>query len=512
LNPNEHISTAKKVTSAMTWSFLGKTMFAFLKFLESILFIRLLGSEQFGLYGSLINFLGISTLLISFGFDSVLNKYIPLFKIDRRFQELRSLMRLAFMVRLVVFLPLATGLLLNAENIASLFFHTPSAGLYFKPILLVLALSMIYSLCRIVIDSSFYLKYISITDVVIQSLFLINASIFVYEGFGLSGVLYALVISQILLFVFFFIKFRFILSSLPKENLPHHDDSRPLLSYGLTMYWYAILTFIIGKGLDVLLLGIFLGNMTQIAYYIIAYNLAWYATGFFEMSISGSYVMSLISEHFIQKNFVHLRRIYSGLFELNYILIIPVMFGGIILRNELVATLYSRDNIGAAPFLFLFLVILGIGRHMSITQTFLAILGGEKKLLLSRFIVGTMNVLLAYLFIPRFGAMGMAFATGLSLLASVLYESILLHRLIRLPGCWSFISKTTIASTVMAVPLFLVHSFFIISSPFSLFLLIAGAIILYALLLTPFKPISAENLDFAIRGNPRLGKILQRVM
>jgi O-antigen/teichoic acid export membrane protein len=512
MDEHDQIPTSKKVTAAISWSVPGKVFYFFLKFFESVLLIRLLGSEQFGIYGSLINFLGIITLFLSLGFDSILNKYFPLLKIERRFDDIRSLLRLALIARFVFFVSIACALLLSTNTFAGILFHNLTTGVYFGPILVVLAFSLFYSLFRIIIDSSYHLKYLSSIDIAAQLLFLIIASVCVLKGFGLLGVLYALVFSQAVLFILLFIKFRSVLLRLPQDGAHVDFNAKSFFAYGMTMYLYAILTFLLGKGLDVLLLDIMLGDMTQIAYYIIAFNLAWYSTGLLEMAISGSYVMSLIVENHVQKNHTNLRQIYSGLFELNYILIIPVVLGGILLRNEIIQVLFSSKHAAAAPYFAVFLITLGVSRYTSITQTFLVIINGEKKLLLSRFIVGMLNVLFAFLFIPRFGAMGMAFATGISILLSVLFESILLHKIMQLPNCWSFIRKTFAASIVMMVPLTIGYLVIPLSSLASLLLLISIAVIIYLVLLTRFKPISAENIDFVARGNPRLGKLLRRWM
>jgi O-antigen/teichoic acid export membrane protein len=500
------------VTSAVSWSFTGKALFIFLKFFESVLLVRMLGSEQFGMYGSLVNFLGIAALLLSLGFESVLNKYGPLLAMKGKFNDLRTILRIAFITRITVYLPLAAIILFNPLWCGTALFHQVIPGAYFASILVVLAMMLFYSLFRILIDSTFHLRYLTTSDVVAQILFLGAASLSILWGTGLLGVLYAYVFAEAVLFILFFLKFYSLVSNMPKDEPHDQFHARPFLKYGFTMYMYSLLTFLLGKGLDVLLLGVLLGNMTQIAYYIIGFNLAWYSTGFLDMTISGSYIMSLIVENYEQKNETNLRQIYSGLFEINYIFIIPVVLGGILLRNDIIPVLFSANNSGAIPYFLFFLLILGIGRYTGITQTFLVIVGGEKKLLLSRSLIAGTNILLAILLIPRFGAMGMAFATGIAMLCSALYEGFLLHRLVHLPNSLLFLRKAFLTSIAMMIPLGLEYLFIPRPSPFSLILFIASAILFYAVLLLYFKPISRENIDFLIRGNPKLGRFLQRLM
>jgi O-antigen/teichoic acid export membrane protein len=512
LNTNNQIPTAQKVTSAVSWSFTGKALFILLKFLESVFLVRLLGSEQFGIYGSLINFLGIAALLLSLGFDSVLNKYGPILTMKGKFNDLRTILRIAFITRFVVYLPLAAVILLDPHWCGTTLFHQAIPEAYFACILIVLAFMLFYSLFRILIDSTFHLRYLTTSDVIAQILFLGAASLSILWGTGLLGVLYAYVFAEAVLFILFFLKFYSILLKMPKDG-PHDSfHAKPLLNYGFTMYMYSLLTFLLGKGLDILLLGILLGDMTQIAYYIIGFNLAWYSTGFLDMTISGSYIMSLIVESYEQKNETNLKQIYSGLFEVNYIFIIPVVLGGILLRNDIIHVLYSTNNMGAVPYFLFFLMTLGIGRYTGITQTFLVIVGGEKKLLLSRSLIAVVNILFALILIPRFGAMGMAFATGLAMIFSVVYESYLLHQRIHLPNIFVFLRKTILASLSMMILLALEYQLVPRPSLFSLLLFILTAMIFYGAFLFYFKPISRENIDFLVRGNQKFGWFLQRLM
>src|SRR5690242_13707191 len=188
------MSKAEKITSAIAWNFFGKSLLFVLKFLESLLLVRLLGSEQYGLYGSLLNVEAIAALAISLGLESAMSKFVPQFREEGDYGKLHALMRNVFRVRGIFVAAAVAVLLLGADLLSGAAFHGSLSGFYLRLVAVLLAFVSFQTIFKAYLDLSFRLKFINLLDLAVQTTYLAIAWFLVSRGFGLTAVLLTLIL------------------------------------------------------------------------------------------------------------------------------------------------------------------------------------------------------------------------------------------------------------------------------------------------------------------------------
>ncbi|HUL45316.1 MAG TPA: oligosaccharide flippase family protein [Bacteroidota bacterium] len=497
----QRIGTPQKLMSAVSWNFLGKSSLYILKFFESLLLVRLIGTEQYGMYGSLINIQSIIALVVSLGLESVLSRFVPQLASEQDYGKLHSLLRRVVRVRALILIPVCILFLLTADLLSADLFHGTLSGFYLRLVVALIAVVSFHTIFRAFLDLFYHLRFIALLDIVMQASYLVIAFILVQNGYGLTGVLCTLIGVNSIGLIVLFLKYRRELSLLPPPSGSSKVARGEVFRYSGTLYVLTLLTYVLGKGMDVLLIGILVGDLKQVAFYLIAFNIATYAVSVMDMAVSGSFVASLIVEARTQGNAGMLRKIYGGMFELIYLFIVPIAVGGIILRNDIVQLLYTAQNLAAASMLVIFLVSMSIGKLSSIASTFLVLTDKERTITVARSMFGVANFVLDILLIPRFGAFGAVAATGFVMILATIYESTLLFRLIVPTYSRSYLWKIAASTIGMAIVVLMVRNFLEVSNTVKLpvTVLLGGGSYLACVFL--LKPFSEANIELIRRSN-----------
>lgn len=495
------MNKSQKVVSAVFWNFSGKTGFYILKFFESLLLVRLLGSEQYGIYGSLLNIQSIIALTISFGLENVIGRFLPQFLAEENYNSVHSLLRKILRIRGLSVVLIGCVFFFFSDFISVRLFHASLGGYYLRLAFVLVALVSFHTIFRSFLDLLFQLKFINILDLCTQASYLVIAYILVQCGYGLTAVLITLICVNASALLILAYKYR-----KEKLQLPHTagktvTEKTKVYAYGGALYILNLLNYVLGKGLDVLLIGILIGDMRQVAYYLLAFNVAFYAVSIMDMAVSANFVVSLIVDAHTRNNMETLRKIYCGLFEFIYLFIVPIVIGGLILRTEIIQLLYKAENLPAASFLALFLIAMSVGKLSSIASTFLVLLNKEKIIAVSRTLFGITNLIFDIILIRIMGAFGAVIATGTIMILMSAFESILLHRLIAPRYSLTFLWKTFAVSMTMGGCVYFLNTIWVGPPVFKVPAIILAGTIIYSGGIFLLKPISPENISLIQKSN-----------
>ena len=441
----------RRVTSAVFWNFFGKTFLLAVRFGESVILVRLLGREEYGLYGSLINLEAIAVLVISLGLESAVSRFVPQFRAEGDTGRIRLLLGRIFRVRALLLLPAGAAVVMGGEYISSTFYHGLLPRDLLAAVFALVAIVSFHSIFRTFLDSFFHVKFISMVDAATQGVYLLLAISLVLSGYGLGGVFAALVLSQGAAALILWGKFGKTLRELPAAGPGKSAvGKKRVMEYSWSLYIFGILLYVLGKGLDVLLIGILLGDLTQVAWYMIAFNLAYYSLSVMDIAVSANFIVSLIVDAGTAGNMGLLRKIYTGLFEFIYVYSIPVAAGGLILAPAIVRSVYGAENEGAAILMTVFIAAMTVGKLSSVTSYFLVVLDRERTLVKARAVFGAVNLSLALILIPRWGALGAVAATSAVTVAITLFEAYLVRKILAPRYSPGFVLKTLAATGAMA--------------------------------------------------------------
>ncbi len=486
----------RRVTSAVFWNFIGKTFLLAVRFGESVLLVRLLGPEEYGLYGSLVNLEAMAVLVISLGLENAVGRFVPQLFAEGDTGKIRSLLRRIFRVRALMLVPACAAIVLGGGYISSTFYHGLLPQGLLNAVCALVVIVSFHSIFRTFLDSFFDVRFISMVDAATQAVYLVLAAALVLSGYGLTGVFSALVVSQGTAALILWSRFGTTLRRLPADGTTASTVAgKRVIEYSWSLYLFGILLHVLGKGLDVLLIGTMLGDLTQVAWYMIAFNLAYYSLSVMDIAVSANFIVSLIVEANTAGNKGLLRKIFTGLFEFIYVYSIPVAAGGLILAPGIVRLVYGVGNEGAADLMVLFFVAMTVGKLSSVTSYFLVVLDREKTLVKARAVFGAVNLALALFLIPRWGALGAVVTTSVVMVAITLFEALLIRKILAPRYSPGFLLKTLIAAGVMALAVGMGYRVWDGPAGVVLPALIAAGLLVYLAGIRMLRPFSPEVTD-----------------
>jgi O-antigen/teichoic acid export membrane protein len=143
--------------------------------------------------------------------------------------------------------------------------------------------------------------------------------------------------------------------------------------------------------------------------------------------------------------------------------------------------------------MFVSITITKIG---GIPATLFIAMDKEKVMILSRTIFGISNIVLSIVLIPKYGAIGSVISSSVAGVSGIIYESVVLHKLLCPSYPIDFLWKIICASVIMGVIIYLLKPLlFALSDYIGLFLAILTGVIIYGFLVIKLKPISNEVID-----------------
>lgn len=336
------------------------------------------------------------------------------------------------------------------------------------------------------------MQYIAYGSALQSIVFLVLGLIFIYIGLGVTGLIYANLISNFLMLIcyvalvynkIFRIKFNFNRSTFKYLVLAG-------IPFGIAGYLNIIYSYV-----DRFILSIL--RYPEVANYTLPYTLVMSLS--FILTAYTSSVFPLFSK--ISVNKVNsIKYACEKSFKYLMILIIPMCVGTTLLADRIVYTIYGPDFTGAVPILQLLIWLL---MFMVVTNIGSPLLTATHRERLNMYIIlvcAILNILLNLALIPLYGAIGSSIA---SLLTIGLVNAVLMIYFIRedLRGAKILgpLVKVAISSVVMAAAILLINA-----NNLVLYVLMGAAVYFVTLLL--IGGLSKDDVDFArkiLLGNDR---------
>lgn len=500
--PSRKEGLGQKIASAMIWDYGGYTLLMLLGMALSIVLVRFLGKEKYAIYAFVINLKAMLILLVSFGMDTSISRFVPEWISSEKKGNVRSLLGIILKSRAAILIVLAIPCLLLAGPITRIFLDKDIFTWYVRLMPLFMAPVLFYGPLQTFLVTQYRQRYINIFCFLSASINLIISAWLVAAGYGPGAVILALFASELLLVAAFTRETRsFFPPAVEKKEkaLP----LKRLFTFSFNIYLYSVMLFVMGKGLDIFLLGKLHADLAQITYYSIAFSFAYFSISALDRAFSGGFIVPLITELYTRREGYKLQKVFSGAFQFIYIYALPVTIGGLILAGDLISILFGREYgipVGRlAAVTLLYMVITKFGR---ISASFMTAMDREKQLIFSRFIFGLANVVLNLLLIPRYGAMGAVIGTGIAGILAICYEARILDKILQPSYPAGFLLKVFGASLVMGITVMLVRSRLGPGSIQATMGALAAGVIAYIILLILIKPLTEEVTEFL--GNLKL--------
>lgn len=303
----------------------------------------------------------------------------------------------------------------------------------------------------------------------------------VHLGYGILGLIWTIVAIRILLcFLSFFIIIRLGISPTWKVDWPLCFR---LLKQTITFLLISIITTTYWK-IDVIMLSKMKGAI-EVGFYSAAYRILDILK-----SISLSYIVALFpmisSSYAISKDLFKQHCILSVRYL--FILTFPISLGILILSRNIIVLIYGEEFIKSVVVLQTFIWTIGFLPISLVFAKSLVASHNQRFDLLSNIIAMATNVILNLTLIPRFGYLGAAIATAISISVFSLIQYIYVSRMLFQIPFFDTLSKPFLAGCIMGIFTFLLRDL-------NLFFVVVSSACLYIFTLYTLKTFSAEEVS-----------------
>lgn len=442
-NPNLYLrDSVKKITKGSSVVFFGQGLSKFLSLVFAVLIGRLLGPSSFGVYALAMTVTALSTRFSRIGLDKSLIRYIPVYQ-NRELQLLKGLMTNAFIISGFVSISLGVTLFFIAPWVAQAWFKDSSLTVPLKVSSLIIPLTTMNNL---IIQSlrGFQSMTKLVTLRIFQGLVKIPFSaLLVMLGFGIVGVLWG-VVGALIMTIVLGVYLLFEITPTNSFKSERKTRTRAWLRYAVPLFLAGFSQLIMTKT-DIVMLGFFASN-AEVGAYKGAVNLSIMIT--FGLAAVNTAFAPLISEIYEKDNKTELGHLYR--FVTRWIAVISLIVSlPLVLYPFQILKFYGSGFTRAATPLVALVGFYLIGSGVGSVGQMLQMSGHQDYVLFINVVTAILNVGLNLWWIPKFGILGAAFATGIPLAANNVLELIIVRKKMGLlpfgPGYFKLIVPVAIS-------------------------------------------------------------------
>lgn len=415
----------QKIVANMGWLLFDKVLRMGVGLVVGVWIARYLGPGKFGILNYAVAFVGMFGGFTTLGLDSIVVR-----ELVNRPDAKATILGTSFVLKF------AASLISSFLAVVSIHFVKDDA-LVKIAVAIIAGTMLLQSLdvIRFWFDSQVKSKYVVISQ---NGAFLVMSVVKVFlllHKASLIWFVWVILFESILAAIGFVFYYQFVNEKIQKWNffLPEAKsllrDSWPLILTGLAIFVYMRISQV--------MLGSMLGD-NEVGIYAAAMRVSeiWY---FIPTIVLTSVYPKLVqlyrdNEAQYEKKLLRIMCVFFW-FSLAGVLLI------IVFSNTIVAMLYGKAYSASAPVLSVH-IFTGIMVNMSIIFSHRYILRNQQKISLYGTIIGAAaNILLSYLFIPQYGAVGAAAATMVSQFIPTIFVTIFFDRsvgMIFLKSIWSF--------------------------------------------------------------------------
>lgn len=428
-----HIRVAKGVV----WNYINKILEFGIAACFSIIVGRTLGPKIYGSYNLIMSFTATLILFFSFGFESIMNKFIPQLNRKGFYKNILKLYKDLFVKRLIILLFLALVVFIASSFFSDYFSEKVFLELRILIVCVLLAIGL-KDMMVAFFTSLLRIREITIIRTISQILGLgIVITLFLLVSPSLEAVLWSFLLSIMCLLFIGWVIFK---KSFGNSNESFNEIKRQpsdkiisqeMIKFGFYIWLINISTFLINGQINLLLLGALLKDTLQVGYYSTAL-LFGYLPGVFISALAGIF-LPILSEVNIKQGKEGLSKIINGLAKMLILTLIPIIFFLGWFTKPIILAALGEKFIPSVPLIQVYTIFaaLGVLGLTHLTTNTLYTVGLERIVLVVRVICGILNIGLVFILVPPFGAVGAVLSLCISVIITQSTEFIIVCRNVR---------------------------------------------------------------------------------
>lgn len=402
------MSITKTALKNITSLFGAQIITSFLTPILLIYIARTLGDEMFGKYSFILSLVGIFLVISEFGIKSVAIRDVArdTSSVDQYLRNIISLKFLFSIASIIIFVLFVT--LLDMPRDTTLASYIFAGGLFFQ--------SMSYAF-RWVFHALQIMEFEALQRVIERSLLLVLSMLILWRGFGLIALSLVFLITQIVIFI---LSLLFVARKIRTVSIK--ADLSFFVYIIKTAVFFALceVLWMIYFRIDIVMLAKIRGE-TEVGWYNAAYVIVNFIT---LISMIMMQAMFPILSSLYEKEKAKLKETAESLFRYLIIIalsLVPIVF---VLSDKIINLIYGAGyshSINALKILIIVILFLFPG---NLFAHILASSNRHKQLALVNFLGVVVNVVLNFIFIPKYGYLG----AGISTIITEVILCLLLYR------------------------------------------------------------------------------------
>ncbi|MBI5848258.1 MAG: oligosaccharide flippase family protein [Nitrospirae bacterium] len=408
MTANDNRDLLKKGSVSIFYTVLFKVASQAFAFLSTIILIKLLSKNDYGIYNLLYSLIGVMAIIASLGLNNILNRYIPEYFRNKEFTLAHRLYVRSSIIRLLISAVILLIILLFWESLSP-YLKLSEYKTYFILFAGVIITYQQWLFAKIVLDSYFLHKY---TQGAYAGFVFLKSIAYLLSYYYGASLLWIIAVDLIALIVLLaanlYVYHRFIPREGGISNFSANEKKR-IVRYGLYNNFNDIGIQFIDTGVDNFIIALFLDPVAvgiyafcdRISKMIGRFNVTGYLSEvirplFFSLGVTAEKEKVKTMMHFLMK--------YT------YIFYVPVFFFFVMAGEDFITQVFGKYGEHSR----LFLVVLGFAaiNAVSFPLALSSQLDEKVDIILFSKIFGLYNLAADILFIKLWGIMGVVIATG----------------------------------------------------------------------------------------------------
>ncbi|UTF54796.1 flippase [Natronosalvus rutilus] len=446
----------------------------FIGFLGLMYFARELGAEQIGIFFLFQASLSILTVPADMGVQEGIEKRISEGSNAGKILTTGLVLKLAFSTVLSI------GLFITKDAI-----NNYMGGQVTLLLIIALFLNSISEVAIRTLRGELRVGETASLQFIRQAIWVGIGALFVWRGFGYLGLIYSLILGFGTVFLW----------GMSKSSTKLGPVS---WKHATSLWTYSKYSFIGAVGgsfyswMDVAVIGLFLPQ-THVGAYEMAWRIGVVVTLF--SSTIATTIFPQVSEWKADEDRKRIESLLSNAITPSLLFVIPAFFGSILLSREILSLLFGPEFVLAWLTLIIFMLINFVQAITEIFSRALRAIDHPELVAKARTISLSLNIILNFLLIWRFGITGAAIATGVALTVYTLLVLSYLRPYVRIEFPYYEVTWCMIAGIGMAIAVRGVQSLIVINSLPMLFAVVGIGAVIYFCLIMIYPPLRIKALN-----------------
>ncbi len=444
------MSSTGKILRGISIVFVMSLLSSVAAYLTRILLARSLSPYEYGLFYAVFTFIIFLLFFRDLGCDAALTRFIPIYKVEQKFDEIKTAIYGTFAIQFFSSTILVITLYILAPFLAHNYFHDPQAQPILRILIFYILTSVLFIVSKPIFQSFQKMGTYSLFEF-FKNLFVLLVSYLLLKLlYGIYAPVWAFFFVPIFLFVIFLYPLIKVFPFREHKLTNVKGVNKEILKFGFTVTFTDIGGKVIGY-VDTLLLTPFV-TLDQVGIYNVVLPSA--LLFLFGSRAVATVLFPLVAELSAKKEWDRISSLLSSVYRYGFVCAIPILFTLFVYAKDFILLFFSEKYVTGATTLQIILIGTLFYLIGFVSNNVLSALGKPKEVTKIVLSAAALNFLFNLILIPKFGIVGAGFATTFSYIYIFVLSTYTLKKAVPFTFSLSFLFKILCSTLVLIISLF----------------------------------------------------------